>query len=233
RHEVLRSAIHIVDGRPTQIAQSDFHLELPVVDLQSLANEKREPEVQRRIQEEVLRSFDFVAGRLLRPVLLRTARNEQILIVTAHHMVSDAWSMGILSRELWTLYESFARNDVSPLADLPIQYYDFAVWQREWLQGDVLESQLAYWKKRLAEMPILNLPTDRPRPPRQRFRGARLPLSLPESLTAAVNDLSYRCSVTLFMTLLAAFQTLLFRYSGQEDVVVGSPIANRNRTEVE
>jgi amino acid adenylation domain-containing protein len=233
RHEVLRSAIRVIDGQPSQIAQSDCHLDLPVVDLQNLANNECDAEVQRCIQEEALRPFDFGAGQFLRPLLLRTGKNEQILTITTHHMMSDAWSMGILTRELWALYEAFANDEASPLADLPIQYSDFAVWQKDWLQGDVVDSQLAYWKKRLAEIPILNLPTDRRRPARQSFRGARLQISLPESLTAAVNDLSYRFSVTPFMTLLAALQVLLYRYSGQEDVIVGSPIANRGCPELE
>ena len=141
--------------------------------------------------------------------------------------------MGILTRELWTLYDAYANGRPSPLQELPVQYADYAVWQREWLQGEVLESQLSYWKEQLKELPVLNLPTDHPRPAKQSFRGARQPLSLPESLTAAVNELSGREGVTQFMTLLAAFQVLLYRYSGQEDVVVGSPIANRNRTEIE
>ena len=141
--------------------------------------------------------------------------------------------MGILTQELWTLYDAYANGKPSPLQDLAVQYADYAVWQREWLQGDVLESQLSYWKEQLKELPILNLPTDHPRPAKQSFRGARLPLSLPQSLTTAVNELSRREGVTQFMTLLAAFQVLLYRYSGQEDVVVGSPIANRNRTETE
>jgi amino acid adenylation domain-containing protein len=233
RHEVLRSAIRVIDGRPSQATQSDFHLELPVVDLQNCANEERGAEVQRRIQEEALRPFDFAAGQFLRPVLLRTAENEQILVITTHHMMSDAWSMGILTRELWTLYEAFVSDRVSPLNDLPIQYSDFAAWQREWLRGEALESQLAYWKEQLAEIPILNLPADRPRAVRQSFCGARVPICLPESLTAAVNDLSYRFNVTPFMTLLAAFNVLLYRYSGQEDIVIGSPVANRRRSEVE
>ena len=130
--------------------------------------------------------------------------------------------MGILTQELWTLYDAYDNRRSSPLRELPVQYADYAVWQREWLQGDVLESQLSYWKEQLRGIPVLNLPTDHPRPVKQSFRGARQPLSLPESLTAAVNELSRREGVTQFMTLLAAFQVLLYRYSGQEDVVIGS-----------
>ena len=139
--------------------------------------------------------------------------------------------MGILTRELWTQYQARANGKPLSLQELPVQYADYAVWQREWLQGEVLEPQLSYWRKQLENLPVLNLPTDHPRPAKQSFRGARQPISLPESLTAAVNELSRREGVTQFMTLLAAFQILLYRYTGQEDVVVGSPIANRNRTE--
>ena len=142
--------------------------------------------------------------------------------------------MGILTRELWTLYDAVANGRPSPLQDLAVQYADYAVWQREWLQGDVLEIPTVLLEEsNLRILPILNLPTDHPRPAKQSFRGARQPISLPQSLTAAVNELSRREGVTQFMTLLAAFQVLLYRYSGQEDIVVGSPIANRNRTETE
>jgi amino acid adenylation domain-containing protein len=166
-------------------------------------------------------------------VLLQINDDQHILVLTIHHIVSDAWSMGILTRELWALYDALANGRPSLLQDLPVQYAAYAVWQREWLQGEVLESQLSYWTEHLKELPVLNLLTDHPRPAKQSFRGARHPISLPESLTAAVNELSRHAEVTQFMTLLAAFQVLLYRYSGQEDVVVGSPIANRNRTEVE
>ena len=207
---------------------------MPVIDLRSLTETEREREVRDRIKAEAERQFDFSAGLFLRAVLLQISNDQHILILTTHHIVADAWSMGILTQELWTLYDAYANGRPSPLQEeLPIQYADYAFWQREWLQGDVLESQLSYWKEQLKELPVLNLPTDHPRPVKQSFRGARQPLSLPEALTKAVNELSRREGVTQFMTLLAAFQVLLCRYSGQEDIVVGSPIANRNRTEVE
>ena len=231
RHEILRSQIRIVDGRPVQVAVAVSRFELPVTDLRSFTETEREREVRDRIKAEAEWQFDFSAGLFLRAVLLQISNDQHILILTTHHIVADAWSMGILTRELWTLYDALANERTSPLQELAVQYADYAVWQREWLQGDVLESQLSYWKEQLKELPILNLPTDHPRPVKQSFRGARQPLSLPESLTTAVNELSRREGVTQFMTLLAAFQVLLYRYSGQEDVVVGSPIANRNRTE--
>ena len=233
RHEILRSQICIVDGRPVQITVAVSRFELPVTDLRSFTETEREREVRDRIKAEAEWQFDFSAGLFLRAVLLQISNDQHILILTTHHIVADAWSMGILTRELWTLYDAYANGRPSLLQDLAVQYADYAVWQREWLQGDVLESQLSYWKEQLKELPILNLPTDHPRPVKQSFRGARQPLSLPESLTTAVNELSRREGVTQFMTLLAAFQVLLYRYSGQEDVVVGSPIANRNRTEIE
>ncbi len=142
--------------------------------------------------------------------------------------------MGVLYRELSVLYQAFANAEPSPLADLPIQYADFAVWQRDWLQGEVLETQLSYWKKQLEGIPVvLNFPTDRPRPAIQSFRGARQSVELSNELTQGLKSLSRKEGVTLYMTLLAAFQTLLHRYTGQDDIVVGSPIANRNRMEIE
>lgn len=192
-----------------------------------------EGEVQKLIQKVVLRRFDFSKGAFLSASLLRLGLQEHVLILATHHIVSDAWSMGILSRELWALYEAFANKKPLPLEELPIQYSDFAVWQRDWLQGKVFDEQVNYWKENLASVEPLNTPTDRPRPPRQTFAGDRVPLSLPESLTIAINALSLQCNVTPFMTLLAAFQVLLYRYTGQEDITVGSPIANRSRSELE
>ena len=233
RHEILRSQIGIVDGRPVQVVVAAPRFAVRVIDLRSLTEPERVREVRDRIKAEAEWQFDFSAGLFFRAVLLQINDDQHILILTTHHIVSDGWSMGILTRELWTLYEAYTKGKPYILQDLPVQYADYAVWQREWLQGDVLESQLSYWKEQLKELPILNLPTDHPRPVKQSFRGTRQSLSLPESLTKAVNELSGRDGVTQFMTLLAAFQVLVYRYSGQEDVVVGLPIANRNRTEIE
>ena len=233
RHEILRSQIRIVDGRPVQVAVTVSRFEVPVIDLCSLAEPERDREVRDRIKAEAERQFNFSSGLFLRAALLQISDDQHILILTTHHIVSDAWSMGILTKEIWTLYEAYASGRPVSLPELPVQYVDYAAWQREWLQGDVLESQLSYWKERLNELPVLDLPTDHPRPAKQSFRGARQPMTLSESLTAAVNELSRREGVTQFMTLLAAFQVLLYRYSGQEDIVVGAPIANRNRTETE
>jgi amino acid adenylation domain-containing protein len=233
RHEILRSQIRIVDGQPVQITSSGPIIKVPLTDVRSLTGTERDDEVRRRIKAEGERQFDFSAGLFLRVVLLRVGDDEHILILTTHHIVSDAWSMGILTRELWDLYEAYTNRRRSPFGELPIQYADFAISQRDWLQGEVLESQLSYWKKQLDDIPVLNLPTNRPRPLRQSFHGDRYPITLPQPLTASINELSYGQGVTPFMTLLAAFQVLLHRYSGQDDVVLGSPIANRGSTEFE
>jgi amino acid adenylation domain-containing protein len=233
RHEILRSKIGIVDGRPFQVTMPVSKIDVPVIDLRSLAETEGDRGVRDRIKVEAERRFDFSAGLFLRAVLLQISNDEHILILTTHHIVADAWSMGILTRELWTLYDAYANRRPSPLQDPPVRYADYAVWQREWLQKEALEAQLSYWRKQLVNLPVLSLPTNHPRPEKQSFRGARQPLSLPESLTKAVNELSGREGATQFMTLLAAFQVLLYRYSGQEDVVIGLPIANRNRTEIE
>src|SRR5262249_53332698 len=233
RHEILRSQIRVVDGRPVQVGVAVPRFEVSVTDLRSLTEAECDREVRDRINAEAEWQFDFSAGLFFRAVLLQISDDQHILILTTHHIVSDAWSMGILTRELWALYQAYANGRPSALQELPVQYVDYAFWQREWLQGEVLESQMSYWKDQLKELPILNLPTDHPRPVKQSFRGARKPLSLPESLTKAVNELSGREGVTQFIMLLAAFQVLLYRYSGQGDVVVGSPISNRSRTETE
>jgi amino acid adenylation domain-containing protein len=233
RHEVMRTTFQIADGQPAQIIASELQVSIKLIELFRLSNTEGDTEVGRLIAEEADRPLDLCAGPLLRATLLRLRGDDHILILTTHHIVSDAWSMGIFTRELWTLYSAYANGRPSPLQELPVQYADYAVWQREWLQGEVLESQLSYWKQHLENIPMLNLPTDRPRPAQQSYLGARQPITLSESLTAAVNELSEREGVTQFMTLLAAFYVLLYRYTGQEDVVVGSPIANRNRTEIE
>jgi amino acid adenylation domain-containing protein len=204
------------------------------VDLRNLPEPEREAEAQQLATEEARRPFDLAQGPLLRAILLRLDKEEHVLLLTMHHIVSDGWSMGILFRELSALYGAFSVGKPSPLPELPIQYADFAVWQRQWLQGEVLEAQLAYWRKQLDGAPsMLELPTDRPRPAVQTSRGARQSLALSRDLTEALKVLSRQEGVTLFMTLLAAFKTLLYRYAGRDDIIVVSPIANRNRVEIE
>ncbi|HEY2917454.1 MAG TPA: condensation domain-containing protein, partial [Candidatus Binatia bacterium] len=234
RHESLRTTFSMVEGEPVQIIVPLVNHSLVVIDLRERPESEREEEARRVAGEEALRPFDLVRGPLFRATLIRLTQDDHIVVLTLHHIVSDGWSMGVFRRELSVLYEAFSNGKSSPLSELPIQYADFAVWQREWLQGEVLESQLSYWKKQLEGAPgVLNLPTDRGRPAVQSFRGARQSLLLSKDLTQGLKGLSRKHGVTLFMTLLAAFQTLLYRYTGQEDIVVGSPIANRNRTEIE
>ncbi len=189
--------------------------------------------MQALAQAEIQRPFDLTQGPLLRATLVRLADEEHVLLLTMHHIVSDGWSHGVFWRELAVLYDAFTTGQPSPLPALSIQYADFAHWQQQWLQGEVLDTQLAYWKQQLAGVSTLQLPTDHPRPAVQTFRGARHVLTLSPTLTQALKTLSQQHGVTLFMTLLAAFQTLLHRYTGQDDIAVGSLIANRNRVELE
>ena len=233
RHEALRTALRWAGGAPMQIVEPEGELELPTADLSALPTDQRAAEMQRRIAAEMALPFDLSAGRLLRATLLRLSTETHALILSTHHSVADAWSMGIVMAELGQLYDAFCRDQPSPLAELAVQYSDYAIWQRAWLSAAVIEPQLAYWKKRLANLAPLDLPSDRPRPARQSYRGARVPIVLPESLTAALNDLSHRLALTPFMTLLAAWQVLLHRYSGQDDIAIGTAVANRQRPEVE
>jgi len=234
RHEALRTTFSSVNGHPAQVITPTLDVVLPVAELDELPEREREVEAQRLIAEEAQRPFDLTRGPLVRARLLRLDEEEHVLILAMHHIVSDGWSAGVLFRELGALYEAFSAERESPLAELPIQYADYAVWQRKWLRGEVLEKQLAYWRAQLSgAQAMLVLPTDRPRPAVQSFRGAFQSRMLPKSLSAALNGLGRQEGVTLFMTLLAAFQTLLKRYSGQEDISVGTDVANRNRAEVE
>src|SRR5205085_220252 len=234
RHEALRTTFTDVDDRPVQIINEAAGFKLPVSDMQELDEGARWSSVSARAEEEAHRPFDLTKGPLLRANLLRLGEAEHVLLLTIHHIVSDGWSIGVFVRELAALYEAYMAGRPSPLPALPIQYADFAAWQREWLQGEVLEGQFAYWRRQLADAPpLLELPTDRPRPPVQSYRGAHEALLLSESLSRSLKELSRREGATLFMTLLAAFSTLLHRYTNQEDILVGTPIANRNRSETE
>jgi len=234
RHEVPRTTFAVVDGRPVQVIAPEMRLTLPVEDLRGLPEAEQEAEVERWATEEAQHPFDLAQGPLLRAALLRLDEEEHVLLLTMHHIVSDGWSMGVFNRELAALYEAFSAGKPSPLPELPLQYADFVVWQREWLQGEVLEEQVAYWRQHLGnDLPVLELPIDRPRPVAQSFRGAHRSFVLSGDLTESLKALSRREGVTLFVTLLAAFKTLLYRYTGQEDTIVGSPIAGRNRSEIE
>ena len=234
RHESLRTTFTTVDGSPIQVIAENGSAAMPVIDLSELPRAEREAEAPRLATEEAQRPFDLARGPLLRATLLRLDEEEHVLLMTMHHIVSDGWSMGVFFREVSALYEAYSTDSPSPLPELPIQYADFAIWQRQWLQGEELARQLSYWKQQLDDAPpVLELPTDRPRPPVQSYRGTCQSVMLPKPLTKALQALSRREGVTLFMTLLAAFKTLLYRYTGQEDIVVGSPTANRTRAEIE
>ncbi|MEV6868817.1 amino acid adenylation domain-containing protein, partial [Streptosporangium subroseum] len=231
RHEVLRTRFVAVDGVAHQVIDPPSGFGLGIVDLTG------EPDGQVRAEEMVaadaVAPFDLAVGPLFRGRLIRLASDDHVLSLCMHHVVSDEWSAAVLRRELSALYEAFSRGEPSPMSSLAVQYADFAVWQRDWLQGEVLEGQLAYWRDRLEGAPILELPTDRPRPAVRSSAGAKIPFKVPEGTAAALRALSRDAGATMFMTLLSAFTVLLGKYAGQNDVVVGTPIANRNRAEVE
>jgi len=232
RHEILRTTFSVKNGQAVQVISADQTLTLLVTDLQKFHESKRETEAQWLANEEAQEPFDLVQGPLLRVKLLCLAEEEHILLLTMHHIVSDGWSFNIFFRELTDIYEAFSTGKPSPLPDLPIQYADFAVWQLQWLQGEVLESLFSYWKQQMdGSIAALELPIDRSKPPVQNYQGSRKSLVLTKDLTNALKVLSEREGVTLFMTLLAAFKTLLYRYTGQEDIIVCSPVACRNRVE--
>jgi amino acid adenylation domain-containing protein len=239
RHENLRTNFTIIDGKPVQIIQPVVDFEIPIVDLTTLASSDRtaslrDREITQLVEQEAEKPFNLERDLLLRTTLLRLNSLEHIVLFTTHHIISDGWSTGILVGELATLYQAFLEEKRSPLPELSIQYADFAVWQREWLQGERLNTQLNYWKQQLGNNPpILNLPTDYSRPNKLTYQGATEFFTLSESLTNALKTLSQTEGVTLFMTLLAAFKVLLYRNSFQEDIVVGTPIANRNYQEIE
>jgi amino acid adenylation domain-containing protein len=234
RHEILRTRIEAIEGRPVQVVEPFTPLEIPLVDLSELPAQQREAEAKRLCMQEAQKPFNLARDLMLRAHLFRLGQSEHVLFLNRHHIASDGWSWGVLMRELETLYQAFSQEQPSPLAELPVQYADFALWQRAWLQGDVLEKQLDYWRKQLDGAPAsLELTTDRRPRATPNYCGALLSHDLPESLSLAVGELSRREGITLFMTLLAAFQVLLHRYTSRDDIPVGSVVAGRNRTEVE
>ncbi|HEX2207503.1 MAG TPA: amino acid adenylation domain-containing protein, partial [Longimicrobium sp.] len=233
RHEALRTTFVAEDGLPRQVIHPPLpEFELPFTDFSTHAD--AEADALRALREEAARPFDLEAGPLFRARMLRVAADEHLLVLNMHHAVSDAWSLGVLFREMWALYAAFAQGRPSPLAEPVLQYADFATWQRAALTGDVLEQRLAYWRAALAGAPaVLTLPTDRPRPPVQSFRGARATALLPPEVLEALRGVARREGATLFMTLLAGWQALLGAYAGQDDVVVGTPVAGRTHAETE
>ncbi len=234
RHEGLRVYFKLRGGQPVQVIDLPQPFELPVTDLSELSADARENRAQELMRESSLAQFDLSRGPLMRVLLIKLTEQEYILLVTMHHIISDGWSMGILLRELGLLYEAYAAGRSSPLQPLEVQYTDYAVWQREWLQGEVLEKQLRYWKRQLADAPTtLELPTDRPRPALPSHKGAVQLLKAPSALSARIAELAKQESVTLYMLLMAALQIVLSRWSGQRDMLIGSPIAGRTHRETE
>jgi aspartate racemase len=234
RHEAWRTTIQVDGGQPVQVVQPATAVPLPVVDLTAMPPPEREAEAARRATEDARRPFDLERGPLLRALLVRVADDDHRLFLTVHHIVLDGVSIyQILLRELTALYDAFAAGRPSPLPELPVQYADFALWQRERLQSEGPEASIEYWRRRLAGMPVLAMPTDRPRPAVQTFAGARHCVALPPALSAALRRLARREGTSLFMTLLAAFEVLLHRYTGQDDLALGTVSAGRGRPEIE
>ena len=234
RHEVLRTTFRMVDGEPAQVIAPVQPFALPVTDLSDLTEQDREEELRQLLSDFSAQPFDLSRDSLLRVRLVRLGEDSHAVMLVTHHIICDGWSMGVLVKEVAVIYEAFSRGESSPLPELAVQYADFAVWQREWLQGETLEQQLSYWREQLeGAPPVLELPTDRPRPAVQSYRGASHSFRVSAEVSAGLKALSRSEGATLFMTLLAAFKILLSRYSGQTDIVVGTPIAGRNRVELE
>jgi amino acid adenylation domain-containing protein len=234
RHEVLRTSFRSSGGRAVQVIAQPAEFTLPIVDLGELPEGEREAAARSLAAEEARRPFDLRSGPMLRASLLRLGEREHVLLLTMHHIVSDAWSTGVLMAELGTLYRDFSANRPPSLAPLPVQYADYAAWQHGWLQGEVLERQLAYWRGRFKDgLPALNLPTDREPPPQQSIRGAAHVFNPSQELSDSLRVLSRRQGVTPFMLLLAAFKVLLSHYSDQTDIIIGVNVAGRTRPETE
>ncbi|TMG83949.1 MAG: amino acid adenylation domain-containing protein [Betaproteobacteria bacterium] len=233
RHEALRTSFETEHGSPVQVIAPQLEFAIEMEELGTLPASERVAEARRRAHEAALRPFDLERAPLLRAHLLRLGELEHWLLLTLHHIITDGWSSGVLQHELSLLYEAFRDRRPSPLPELPVQYADYALWQRDWLQGKDYERQLGFWKEALAGLPVLELPADRPRPPAASYRGGRVRFALAENLTLKLKELGRRERATLFMTLFAALQVLLYRYSGQEDIAVGVPIAGRARAELE
>jgi amino acid adenylation domain-containing protein len=237
RHDALRTTFTTLDGTPSQFITPQVVVELPVIDLSRKPEAERESEAQRLLQHEARKPFDLSEGPLIKSLLVRLSEQEHILLVTMHHIVTDGWSVGIFQRELSAFYQAAITGEAPTLPDLPIQYPDYSSWQRRWFAGELYESQLAYWKKQFDPLPKgLELPVDHPRPNGQAhraFRGAHHTICLPKQLTTDLKNLSQKQGVTLFMTLLAAYEVVVHRYSGEDDIVVGTPMAGRQMPETE
>lgn len=233
RHETLRTTFKIVGDYPVQAIADSIEISLPVIDLQSTPAEEQTNRIQQLILEVAAKPFDLANGPLLRVSLLRLSEQSHVLVLVMHHVICDGWSMGIFLSELSALYAGYTNGKPASFPELPIQYADFACWEQQHLQEKVMETNLSYWKQQLANLPTLELPSDCLRPPVQTFRGTRRNLTLPTDLSTEIKALSNREGTTLFMTLVAAFDTLLYCYTGQDDIVIGTDVANRNRLETE
>jgi len=234
RHESLRTRFVSEGGKPRQVIEPSWAVELPVIDLSAVGEQERDRAAAELVGAEALRPFSLEQGPLLRVTVLRLEEQEHVLLIAMHHIISDGWSMGVLMRDLSAMYVAGVEGHRAELPVLPIQYADYAVWQREWLQGERLEEQVKYWKEQLGGTSgVLELPSDQVRPAVQSYRGANLAWAWPRSLQERLRKLGQEKQSTLFMVLLAGLAVLLARYSGEEDIVVGTPIANRTRRELE
>ncbi|HEX8089520.1 MAG TPA: condensation domain-containing protein, partial [Blastocatellia bacterium] len=233
RHEVLRTSFIVKDGRPFQYVKPRGKVDLEIVDLRDLPEADRQGHSVQIANQQIRRPFDLVNGPMLRVGLLRLQEDEHMLVIVMHHIISDGWSMELFVREIVLLYEAFSAGRPSPLHDLDIQYADYAIWERRWLESPGLQIQYEYWKRQLADLQVLELPTDRPRPTVQSFQGAMRLLELPRELSSSLNEMSLREGTTLFMTMMAAYAALLHRCSGQQDIAIGTPVADRSQLNIE
>jgi amino acid adenylation domain-containing protein len=234
RHEALRTTFDVRDGQPVQIINEQHSIRLCQIDIAHLSHAEQQDRIRELLREQILQPFDLKKGPLLRITLIRLAANDYVLAMAMHHIVSDGWSMNVLVREITAAYQAYSSGHTPDPPPLPLQYADFAVWQRNWLQGDVLAQQLEYWKQQLGNSPtVLELPANRPRPAVQTYNGADFTFAFSPSLSQSLKALCRREGVTLFMVLLAGFKVLIHRYTGQQEIIVGSPIANRQRKELE
>jgi NRPS condensation-like uncharacterized protein len=233
RHEVLRTTFRAVDGQPVQVIAPQLSIALPLIDLSPLAESERDKKAEKITVENAKKAFDLNVAPLIRITLLRFSETEHIVLVVVHHIVADGWSVGIMAKELCVLYEMLAQDRMSALAELPIQYADFAVWQQEWLRSTALQPQAAYWKQKLEGLKTLEIESDFPRPAIQTSNGTIQSVLLPRSLTNALKDFSNHHDVTLYTTALATFMMLLWQCSGQSDIAVGTQVAGRNQVELE
>ena len=235
RHEALRTSFSSVEEQPVQMIAPEFELSLPMTDLRDFPEDGQETELQRLALAEFQKPFDLSQCPLFRIRVVRMAEDDCVVLMTVHHIIFDEWSAGLFIQELAELYEAFSTGNPSPLSELPIQYADFSAWQRDWLQGNVLDQQLSYWKRKFSdELPNVELPTDRPRAAQKNVhQGRSLAFALSETLSESLKALSKQEGCTLFMTMFAAFNVLLSRYTGQDDTIVGTPVANRSRSELE